>query len=372
MLLLHSLALAGRLQGKATTYRTVRISGSGSEHAYSTVPHTSKALVGIFCGQFPRKEMEITEAEPNGLPVPCMPRLLANAGYQTAFFQSALGTFENRQGLTENMGFQETYAQEQLPSQAYKKFSYIGMDDYVMLDPAIAWMTRQKKMGKPFFAGMLTVVTHHPYATPESKRIISAEASYPDEAFSAYLSAVSYTDRFIGDLVRRMKQTGLMENTVVIITGDHGEAFAEHGLAFHNGTPHEEGMKVPLILYSPDLMPVPKRVGGLRSHLDLLPTILEMSGIRVSGQMPGESLLNSPGHKSLAGACWYDNHCAVLYKNSGEKYIYWHGRKPNEYYRLFQNPQETANLIRTLTSDEESRLVGSVFARLNGYQSVYR
>jgi phosphoglycerol transferase MdoB-like AlkP superfamily enzyme len=297
-------------------------SGILVEHAYSTVPHTSKALVGILCGQFPRLGIDIVEANPGGLPVTCLPKLLSQVGYHTAFFQSALGEFENRHGLTTNMGFHETYTQEQLPNQSYKKLSYVGMDDYIMLKPSIDWMKRQVKHGHPFFISMLTVVSHHPYLTPEAERNHYHELAFVNEAFSAYLASVSYTDRFIGHLIREMQQAGLMENTIVIITGDHGEAFAEHGPVFHNGTPHEEGMKVPLILYSPDLLPAQKRIDGLRSHLDLLPTILELSGIEASRNIPGKSLWNSSGHESLAITCWYDDHCAALYKDSGEKYIY--------------------------------------------------
>lgn len=347
--------------------------GTLVKHAYSTNPHTSKALVGIFCGQFPRKEMEITESDPKGLPVACVPKLLAQAGYETAFFQSALGAFENRHGLTSNMGFQESYTQEQLPNRKYKKLSYVGMDDYVMLQPTIDWMKKQSARGKPFFAGLLTVVSHHPYSTPETRKIFhSYESPFLKNTFAAYLSSVTYTDRFIGDLMRRMQQAGLLKNTIVIITGDHGEAFAEHGPVFHNGTPHEEGMKVPLILYSPDLLPTPRQIDGLRSHLDLLPTILELTGIKVGEQLPGKSLLSSTGHESLAGACWYNNHCAIYYKTTGEKYIYWYGRKPNEYFQLRQDPEETTNLVRTLSADEERHLVRSTFSQLNGYQSVYR
>ena len=342
-------------------------SGLVIENAYTTVPHTSKALVGIFCGQFPRREMEIIEADPDGLPVSCMPKLLAKAGYKTAFFQSALGEFENRHGLKRNMGFGEIFTQEQLPHQNYKKLSYVGMDDYVMLDPSINWMLQHKKQNKPFFVGMLTVVSHHPYKTPKKW----GNQKKGNSHFENYLNAVSYTDRFIGDLLKQMKQAGLLEDTIVIITGDHGEAFGDHGPSFHNSTPHEDGMKVPLLIYSPSVFPTPARISGLRSHLDLLPTVLELAGTNVSKDLPGKSLLSSKGHDALSGSCWYVNHCAIHYMSNGGKYIYWHGRKPNEYYNLNDDPGESKNMIRSLNSNEESILVRSTFALLNSYQTVY-
>lgn len=343
-------------------------SGLLFEHAYTTVPHTSKALVGILCGQFPNREMEIIEAEPGGLAMPCIPELLENAGYKTAFFQSAIGKFENRHGLTQNMRFQEIYSMEQLPQKGFKRLSYVAMDDYVMLEPTVNWMRQHKQQNQPFFVSLLTVVSHHPYTTPLAK----TGESEKESPYENYLAAVAYTDRFVGDLIHKMKEAGLMENTIVLITGDHGEAFGDHGPSFHNGTPHEDGMHVPLLIYSPNLLKSAKRINGLRSQLDILPTVLEFSGIKFSGDLPGKSLMSQDGHESLAGACWYEKHCAVGYKANGEKYIYWYGRKPNEYYQLRRDPGESLNLIHSLSMTEERELVRSTFLDLNSYQTVYQ
>jgi lipoteichoic acid synthase len=59
------------------------------ERAYTTIPHTSKALTAVNCGIYPSTETDIIEAQPNGVPVRCLPRLLGEKGYAAAYFQSA-------------------------------------------------------------------------------------------------------------------------------------------------------------------------------------------------------------------------------------------------------------------------------------------
>lgn len=338
------------------------------EQAYTTVPHTSKALVGIFCGQFPRKELDILEAEPGGISYNCLPRILDQAGYQTAFFQSAIGTYENRHGLVGNMGFGHVRTQEQLPGKGFASVGYFGADDGIMVKPAIEWMKARKNGKEPFFVGMLTVVSHHPYAVPHKEPDIST----PDKAYLAYEMAVHSTDVFLGRLIEEMRSAGLLTNTLIVVTGDHGEGFGEHGPRMHNGTAYEEGMRVPMVLYGPDVLRKTGRLGGLRQHLDLMPTVLDLAGIQVSQPLPGSSLLSGNGHEQIAMQCWYQDYCAVGIDQSGEKLIYWYGKRPLESFDLRDDSAETVNLAEGWGSGERDDKVETVFQKLADLRSVYQ
>lgn len=337
------------------------------EQAYTTVPHTSKALVGIFCGQFPRKELDIVEAQPGGLPFNCLPRVLGKAGYQTAFFQSALGSYENRHGLTGNMGFGHVRTQEQLPGKGFASVGYFGSDDSIMVKPAVEWMVARKHGKTPFFVGMLTVVSHHPYARPHEEPDIST----PDKAYQAYELSVHSTDAFLGRLVEEMRAAGLLENTLIVVTGDHGEGFGEHGPRMHNGTAYEEGLRVPLVLFGPDVLKKTGRQTGLRQHLDLMPTVLELAGIQVSQPLPGKSLLRENGHDQIAMQCWYQDYCAVGIDQRGEKLIYWYGKRSLESFDLANDPAETVNHAAAWPTDVRDDKVEKVFQQLADLRSVY-
>lgn len=339
------------------------------ERAYTTIPHTSKALVGIYCGTFPRFDPEIVEGLPGGLEIPCLPQLLRKAGYRSAHFQTAPARFENRDQLLTNMGFDHFTTQESFNGQQWERFAYLGMDDRAMVGPAVRWMSEQRAAGLPFFASLLTVTTHHPYVSPGNVRSVAT----PEEAYRAYLTGLAYTDRMLEELFGELERAGLLENTLVIITGDHGEGFAEHGALAHNGNAYEEGMRVPLIVRLPatrSTEPIP----GLRQHIDLMPTILEVAGVRWSGRLPGRSLLSDPnGHDRIVTSCFYEDYCLTQVDKAGGKLAYFYGRRALESFDLGSDPAERRNLIEydPGAAAVDERLLSAVRLR-NAYADVWQ
>ena len=91
---------------------------------------------------------------------------------------------------------------------------------------------------------------------------------------SLYDGGISYTDEHIGRLLDRLKALGLAENTAVIVTADHGEAFLEHGLMRHGNSFYDELLRVPLIAAFPGLKGG-QRLGGQARLIDVMPTVLD-------------------------------------------------------------------------------------------------
>ena len=314
------------------------------ENVYTTVPHTSKALVGILCGMYPRLIQPISESEESPLPLRCLPHLLKEIGYRTKFLQTAKGEFENRPGLVRNVGFDSWLAQENFPD-TFQKTGYFGMDEFAMIEPATRWAAQTP--GQPFFLTILTVSTHHPYQSPGMDGWPK-----PGEEFQGYLRAIQHLDRFAGTLYAEFSKRNLLDDTVVIVVGDHGEAFGEHYRMQHDVVPYEEGIRVPLYLHGPDWVGPARHIDGLRHHVDLLPTILELVGIQWEGKLPGESLLTSSGHPFVVSSCWYTDFCMAL-RQENWKFIYHFGRKTPEVFHLGQDPRETINRIQNIPMDLE-------------------
>ena len=324
------------------------------ESAYSTVSHTSKALVGIHCGMFPRLSMPIVESLEGNLPLHCLPGLLRAVGYRTAFLQTALGGFENRPGLTRNLGFERSAFLETLHRPGFETVGYFAMDEFAMLRPALDWATDDQPA--PFLLTLLTSIPHHPYETPGL-----AKKPAHDDPVLGYRQTLEYQDGFIGELYDQLASTGVLEETVLVIVGDHGEAFGEHLRYQHDAVPYEEVVWVPMMLTgSPSLGP-PRRIGGLRHQIDLLPTLLELAGIPHQGTLPGRSLLSTGGHDRVFSSCWYDRFCLAM-REGDRKVVYHFGRSPTEVFDLGADPGELDDLSGRLPPAELAELEARVVA----------
>jgi len=104
-----------------------------------------------------------------------------------------------------------------------------------------------------------------------------------------YDGEVRRTDDDLGELLTVLKEKGLFDNSMIIIMGDHGEQFYEHGHTSHHGV-YEELIHIPLAVSVPRMEEKGRVVDGLVSQVDILPTILDYAGIMVPGQCVGKSL----------------------------------------------------------------------------------
>ena len=124
-----------------------------------------------------------------------------------------------------------------------------------------------------------------------------------------YDSAVRETDALIGNLLDQMRATGLLEDTIVVVTSDHGESFGEHGYLQHGPRVDEPVMQVPLLIFLPKHHPEfnpGRRVDPLVSVIDIMPTLLDAVGIPVPEGVEGVSLMgeirgNPPGSRWAYG-----------------------------------------------------------------------
>jgi len=323
-----------------TTPNLARLAPRGAvvDQAWTTVPHTSKALVSLLCGILPRPVQEITEAGPEGVPTSCLPRLLAERGFATAFFQPATAHFERRDQFIQNAGVDHFVSRETLDGAGFEENSYFGWEDDAMLRPILDWVDAQGE--RPFFLTTLTLASHHKYGVPTHwPRLPLADKKTLDD----YLNALAYVDHFVGALVDALEARGRLDDTVIVIVGDHGEGFGEHGRQQHDTVIYEEGLHVPLVLLGPGV-PVGAHIGGLRQHIDIAPTVLELLGMPVTSGWPGASLLSSPGHAQLVAWCWYLNRCAAL-RDGDLKLVHHFGKRPDEVFDLARDPDERRDLV---------------------------
>ena len=323
-----------------------------AEQAHTVVPHTSKASVSVNCGVEPHLVQPTTEANPGGIPVPCLAGLLKGQGYRTGFFQSSTKDFEDFEGLVKNFGYEDYYPLEAIDTEGFEQTNYFGYEDDIMLKPSQEWLKEHDV--EPFLAQYLTGTGHHDYQCL-STRYASEDFSEDDE-LNRYLNCLRLQDIFLKNLFDQYKELGLYEDTIFVIYGDHGEAFGEHRRFQHDDAMWEEGLKVPFLIHAPGWLEHGERVKGLSNQTDILPTVLEMLGYEVKdGGYPGYSLLHQlPENRTLMFSCFHDKACMASLKKD-EKYIYHHGNQPDEFFDLSEDPLEKENLAGEKGKEVEER-----------------
>ena len=147
-----------------------------------------------------------------------------------------------------------------------------------VIRPAIQWIEKQQDK---WFSWIHLFDPHTPYAPPAPFDSIYADDPYSGEA--------AYTDMQLGVLFDYLKRKGLMENTLIVLTADHGEAFGEKGELFHSYFAYNSTMHIPLIVYVPGMRPASVQENA--AHVDIYPTVCDVLGFKVPKPIQGESLI---------------------------------------------------------------------------------
>ena len=344
------------------------------DRAYSTAPWTIPSVASMFSGRFPSSHA--TTSFDRQLPdeLQTLAEALREAGYGTAGVIShvALDSRHNfDQGFevyleSEALGHDHLstegvtrQALEQLDRLAGEPAPFLLFAHY--FDPHYNYLRHPEYGFAPESAGRLDGTA------PMRELLPMAESMSPEEARflrDLYDGEVRYTDQGIGRLLQRLDELELSDETIVVLTADHGEEFLEHGNLGHTSSLYEELIHVPLIIRDPGRKkPEPAVVSRPVSLVSLMPTLLGLAGLQVDeGRYQGPSL-----EPLLAGADSDDEpllfveldfvpvragrHVGTVHKKAllGDRYklIRDDSTGALELYDLLDDPDELANLAQT-------------------------
>lgn len=179
------------------------------------------------------------------------------------------------------------------------------LDDAHTTDRALDWIRERRARNERFFIAISLQNSHFPYdmapATPRpfSPHEIDFDASfvnYPAEKVpvvrNAYYNAVHACDRQLGRIVESLREQGLLENTILVVMGENGEAFHESGVVTHAGPPVEPCVHVALVMHSPARLT--PRVDDYPTELvDVVPTVFGLLGLPKHPNFQGSDVLSS-------------------------------------------------------------------------------
>ncbi|MBN2717553.1 MAG: sulfatase [Deltaproteobacteria bacterium] len=183
----------------------------------------------------------------------------------------------------------------------------------------------------PFFLKIFFTSTHAPYRPVYSARHFVNQVKegevveYPFREYkepwdpalqrktiAAYDDEVRYFDRQLGELRATLKKIGAADKTAIVVTGDHGEMFGQHGCYTHAYHMWEDALRVPMVMYLPWSETDGRMTHELTTHVDILPTLLDLAAIPNSkaDQMTGKSMLQTIGDDKVANRTHFSQYNA--------------------------------------------------------------
>jgi len=180
-----------------------------------------------------------------------------------------------------------------------------------------------------------------------------------DHIIALYDGEIRYTDTYVSKLLNAFARFCILDRTFVVIFGDHGDEFYEHGRTGHAHTLYNELIHVPLILRWPSMIPKSKRIDELASQVDIMPTILDYLGIQHKHHIQGTSLRDLIEGRvcqvhDFVFSGGRGHRCTVI-KNQ-YKLILNPGDGAREFYDLLNDPREQNNIYQ---AKESSALLAS-------------
>jgi hypothetical protein len=258
------------------------------ENAYTTFPETIKSFFAVQCALFPALDTPAERYEPGHSPA--LAQVLAGAGYRTGLFHSGRFMYLGMDAVIRNRGYQ---TREDAGDIGGEKESSFGIDEPSTVRKMLRWIDGLPK-GQRFLLTYLPIAGHHPYPAPPG-------GPFPEEEeINRYRNALHDADTALGRLLTGLRRRGLERNTLLVVVGDHGEAFGQHpGNYGHTLFIYEENVRVPFLIAAPGHIRQAVRIKRVASLVDTAPTILDLLGWPVPHGYQGRSLLDGRTHLAL-------------------------------------------------------------------------
>ena len=305
---------------RPTTPQLERLATTGVtfERALATAPWTLPSHATMFTGRFPH-ELSADWFIPLDSTYPTLAEVFSEHGYVTAAFVANLIYAKRETGLARGFVHYEDFPTS-IWMAVESSWITLSMRRLLLKITASSWDPTYRKNAaqvnesflrwlssnnqRPFFGFLNYFDAHLPYLPPEPfdakfgperARLYwsSPEGWSPQEvqaALDAYEGSIAYLDHHLGMLIDELQKRSLLENTLIIITSDHGELIGEHGLFEHANSLYRPLLHVPLLISFPARMPQGIRVREPVVLRDLPVTVAELVKFSGEPRFPGHSL----------------------------------------------------------------------------------
>ncbi len=331
---------------RETTPNIDRIAGEGLvfEQHFTQFSATGQSTASLFLSQYPDTHLFFDDRAMCPWTFTMAEGLRRGGGFETVMLSNNVYC-SPAMGLGSD--FDEVYAVTTIPR-------VMEEGPQSLLDKLEAWLEREGE--SRFFAYVHFLPPHYPYNAPEEMQALFAGEEPPnwrgrdEEQGNLYDANLRYADWAVGELERLLREAGVLDKTVLMITSDHGEAFREHGEEWHASCPYEEVARIPLVVRLPGGEEAVGRVKGLTQVIDIMPTVFDLFEIPYPNDLQGRSLL-----PLIAGDVERVNDyvfCRTrgeqpryLVRSEGWALVLERGSDERELYDMKADPGQTRNVI---------------------------
>jgi arylsulfatase A-like enzyme len=337
---------------------------------YANYPLSANAMLNVLTSAYDQNGKKPVVQQHSHIGLTSIPQALKEQGWRTYLVHTGMLGYANQDKFLEVRRFDRIDDKPKITEPPYTEWVGWGLDDRALIKPTLRFIAEDP--GKPFFAALFPVCPHHPYAIPNASYKLGeppADATAHEKMKRKYLDSLHYSDAVVGDLVDALEAAGAMENTLLFVFGDHGEAFYQHEKNYnHPLFLYEENVHVPFLVYNKKLFPQPVVFDGVTRHVDILPTILDLVGAPPAVQQEGISFASAhEAQLALMHTSYKEDLTAI--RDGKWKYIVRTSDKREELYDLNQDPLEKKNLAAA--QKEVVRTYREIVARSREHKDEY-
>jgi hypothetical protein len=309
-------------------------------HHHAACNSSGNALQSILSGLYPRPTSEVF-SHLDEAAIPLVNRWLRGTHYSFLLHPSRY-TYSFPAKLFENNHLDEIYYYEKLAPGPGREYTPIARNE---VDVVSFLLQKLDTVREPFCGVYWSFVPHHPYSDYGPPTRVRPDVK---DKRHRYYNNLRLLDTQLRRVHAHLRERGLLDRTILIFVGDHGEAFGQHpGTWAHIGGSFSETYRVPLIFYQPRLIQ-PQTVTRVTSHVDILPTLFDLMGVDWDeNKFQGESALRESRRRyifSMDCLAEYmstvDNHLnkVSIGFEHGRVYAYNLARDPGEMLPLTEDP----------------------------------
>ena len=247
---------------------------------YANGDRTDKGLVSLLIGYYPQPKKSIIKMPMKSKKLPLLSQSMKIMGYHNSFYYGGDLNFGNMNTYLYNKGIDQIYGSEIFERKDWN--SKWGVHDHILFERIIEDLKLNKK--NPFFKTILTLTSHEPYEFPGKYRFGK------NSELDKFKSSMAYTDKVVGDFVAFAKTQDWWENSLIIITADHGHPLPNNENEVFN-TPNR--FKIPMLWLGGALTNTGTVNDNLGSQVDLAFTLIDLLGADNSLFEFGTHLFNS-------------------------------------------------------------------------------